>query len=81
MKNCTGLLSLLTFFIISTQLCFAFDQGINEESNPALRNNDVVLVGRSVSATLSDNIGNVGGVLNPLGGLFSPIRLILDLFD
>ena len=56
----------------------AFDQGINEETNPSLRNNDVVLVGRSGSATFSDI---VGGVFGPLGGILSPFRLLVDVLD
>ncbi|MDJ0704405.1 MAG: SLBB domain-containing protein, partial [Leptolyngbyaceae cyanobacterium MO_188.B28] len=54
----------------------AFDQGINEETNPSLRDNDVVLVGRSGSATFSDA---VGGVFGPLVRILSPIRLLDDL--
>ena len=50
----------------------AFDQGINEETNPSLRNNDVVLVGRSGIAAFSDT---VGGVFSPLGLILSPFRL------
>lgn len=56
----------------------AFDQGINEETNPSLRNNDVVLVGRSGNAKFSDS---VGGVFGPLSGILSPFRLLFDIFD
>ena len=54
-----------------------FEQGINEEGNPSLRNNDVVLVERSSRAAFSDN---VGGVLGPVGAILSPIQLLLNLF-
>jgi polysaccharide export outer membrane protein len=41
-----------------------FTRGISEESNPILRNNDVVVVGRSGSAQFSDSMN---GVLETLG--------------
>jgi polysaccharide export outer membrane protein len=50
-----------------------FSQGINEASNPALRNNDVIVVGRSGSASFSDTIDNIFGALGrifPFFGLF-----------
>ncbi|MEO0536527.1 MAG: polysaccharide biosynthesis/export family protein [Cyanobacteria bacterium P01_A01_bin.123] len=50
----------------------AFNQGINEDTNPSLRNNDVVLVGRSGMAAFSDT---VGGIFSPLGLILSPFRL------
>jgi polysaccharide biosynthesis/export protein len=45
-----------------------FTQGIGEGTNPALRNNDVVVVGRSGLASTSDALGQV---LAPLSGIFS----------
>ncbi|MEO0455552.1 MAG: polysaccharide biosynthesis/export family protein [Cyanobacteria bacterium P01_A01_bin.114] len=56
----------------------AFDQGLNEATNPSLRDNDVVLVGRSGSAAFSDT---VGGIFGPLGTILSPFRLLIDLLD
>ncbi|MEM9906661.1 MAG: SLBB domain-containing protein [Cyanobacteria bacterium P01_D01_bin.44] len=56
----------------------AFDQGINETTNPSLRDNDVVVVGRSGSAAFSDT---VGGVFGPVGAILSPFRLLIDLLD
>lgn len=41
-----------------------FHQGISEDSNPILRNNDVIVVGRSGSAQFSDSMN---GVLETLG--------------
>jgi polysaccharide export outer membrane protein len=49
-----------------------FAAGLNEETNPALRNNDVVVVGRSTLATASDVLGSI---LSPLNGLFGIFRL------
>ena len=50
-----------------------FSAKVNQETNPTLLNNDVVVVGRSGRATFTDN---VGGVLAP----FSPINRILGIF-
>ncbi|MBD2518427.1 SLBB domain-containing protein [Nostoc sp. FACHB-973] len=50
-----------------------FSAGINEQTNPILRNNDVVVVGRSGIAKFGDTTSTVTG---PLGVIFS----ILNLF-
>ena len=54
-----------------------FAEGIDEENNPLLRNNDVIIVNRSGLASISDAIGTV---VNPLGGLFSIFRFF-NIFD
>ncbi len=51
-----------------------FSATANEETNPKLKNNDVIMVRRSGRATFSDN---VGGTLAP----FSPLLGIFRLFD
>ena len=53
-----------------------FAQGINEENNPLLRNNDVVIVNRNGLASVTDVLGTV---TSPLGGLFSIFRFF-DIF-
>lgn len=50
-----------------------FNQGINEQTNPILRNNDVVLVGRSGLASTSDSANLISG---PLGSFLGVVRLI-----
>lgn len=45
-----------------------FTQGINEETNPILSNNDVIIVGKTALATFSDTLGQV---LEPIGRGFS----------
>ncbi|HEY9640578.1 MAG TPA: SLBB domain-containing protein [Coleofasciculaceae cyanobacterium] len=40
-----------------------FAQGINEASNPPLRNNDVIVIGRSGSARFSDSLDNIFGTV------------------
>ena len=54
-----------------------FSQGINEETNPILRNNDVIIVNRSGLAQTGDTVGTV---INPLGGLLGVFRAIFGLF-
>lgn len=47
-------------------------QGINDQTNPTLSNNDVVIVGRSGTATLSDTVSDV---LDIVGGVLPIFRL------
>jgi polysaccharide biosynthesis/export protein len=49
-----------------------FSAGINEQTNPILRNNDVVVVGRSGIAQVGDTTNTITG---PLGVVFSFLRL------
>ncbi|WP_392531419.1 SLBB domain-containing protein [Nostoc sp. C117] len=49
-----------------------FSAGINEQTNPILRNNDVVVVGRSGIAQVGDTTNTITG---PLGVIFSFLRL------
>lgn len=50
-----------------------FAQGVDAEDNPALRNNDTIIVGRSSLAGASDILGTV---LSPITGVFSLFRLL-----
>jgi polysaccharide export outer membrane protein len=56
-----------------------FEQGIDENLNPILQNNDVVIVRRSTAASISDTLETVaspiGGFLNLLNFPFQFIRL------
>lgn len=63
--------------VTKRQVKVDFSQGINEETNPILRNNDVVIVNRSGLARTGDSIG---AVLNPLGGLLGVFRAIFGFF-
>ena len=47
-----------------------FSATANEESNPKLQNNDVIMVRRSSRATFSDNVGGTLAPLSPLLGIF-----------
>lgn len=52
------------------------DQGINEATNPVLRNNDLVVVGRSGTATFTDSFGGIFGALSTI---LNPLYLINNL--
>jgi polysaccharide biosynthesis/export protein len=58
--------------VTERKIKISFNAPVNEENNPALRNNDVVIVGRSGLASFSDALGSVTG---PLGafGLFTTL--------
>ncbi|HEY9637610.1 MAG TPA: SLBB domain-containing protein [Coleofasciculaceae cyanobacterium] len=48
-------------------------RGINEQQNPTLRNNDVVVVRRSTLASISDTLGTI---VAPAAGLFDFLRIL-----
>jgi polysaccharide biosynthesis/export protein len=49
-----------------------FAKGVDETINPTLRNNDIVVVGRSGTTRVADGLGSI---LNPLSPLFSIFNL------
>ena len=51
-----------------------FDQGINEQSNPPLRNNDTIVVGKSRLAGIGDTLGTVFTPLSSFFGIFNFFR-------
>lgn len=51
-------------------------QGINEEGNPTLRNNDVVVIRRNTLASVGDTLGNA---LNPVGSFFNILGIFRTL--
>ena len=50
-----------------------FARGLDEQGNPALRNNDTVIVKRSTIAGIGDTVGTV---LSPFTGVFGLFRLL-----
>jgi polysaccharide export outer membrane protein len=54
-----------------------FAQGLDEETNPTLRNNDVIVVGRSGFAKTTDTIGTV---FSPVFSAFGVFRFLNVLF-
>ncbi len=57
-----------------------FSEEISEQSNPMLRHNDVIIVGRSGGAAFRDGLGSVLGAINPLNGVFGILRF-MDIFN
>ncbi len=49
-----------------------FAKGVDETINPTLRNNDIVVIGRSGTTRVADGLGSI---LNPLSPLFSIFNL------
>ena len=49
-----------------------FDRGVDLENNPALQNNDTIVISRSGLATVGDALG---GVISRVGGIFTILRL------
>jgi polysaccharide biosynthesis/export protein len=54
-----------------------FSQGINEKTNPILRNNDVVVVSRNGTARTGDTLGVL---FNPVGAVLGILRTIFNGF-
>lgn len=55
----------------------SWDHGINEETNPPLQPNDVIVVERSGRAGLGDSID---GIFGPLGSMLFPLSILSDIF-
>jgi polysaccharide biosynthesis/export protein len=53
------------------RIAIDFEQGVDPQANPVLRNNDVVVVGRSIVTTIADTAGEI---LRPVGNFFSFIN-------
>lgn len=51
-------------------------QEVNEQNNPILRHNDVIVIGRSGSATFKDGVGGAIGGFGPINGLFGILRFV-----
>jgi len=53
------------------------NQGIDQQTNPILRNNDVIVVDKSTLASVSDTVGTI---LNPLSQIFQGFRFFEIFF-
>ncbi|MCP2729657.1 SLBB domain-containing protein [Limnofasciculus baicalensis] len=51
-------------------------QGINEESNPTLRNNDIIIVDRSDVARVTDAVGTTLSPVDKVLGFFNILKLL-----
>jgi polysaccharide biosynthesis/export protein len=51
-----------------------FARGVNETSNPTLRDNDIVVIGRSGTTRVGDGLGSILNPLSPLFNIFNLFR-------
>jgi len=58
------------------QIPINLSAGVNEETNPTLRNNDVIVVGRSGGATFRDGLGTVLNSLSPINNFLGLFRFV-----
>lgn len=58
-----------------------FSQGLNEENNPALRNNDTIVVRKSGARKVADAVNPILSILGTVGGVFAIPRIIDGFFD
>lgn len=58
-----------------------FSQDLNEQNNPALRNNDTIVVKKSGTKKFADAINPIFSILGTLVGIFAIPGRIDDLFD
>lgn len=65
-----------------------FAQGLNQNNNPTLRNNDVILVARSGYARVGDNINTflqpiagVASVINTVSGVLTGVQATMSAFE
>ncbi len=65
-----------------------FAQGLNQNNNPTLRNNDVILVARSGYARVGDNINSflqpitgVASVINTVSGVLTGVQATMSAFE
>jgi polysaccharide biosynthesis/export protein len=63
--------------VSSQRIEIDFANNINAVTNPILRDRDVIIVGRSTLARISDTLGTV---LSPIGGAFSLFNLFSPFF-
>ena len=58
--------------VVRRDISVDFAQGINDQTNPAMRNNDIIVVGRSGLTSVTDTLGTV---LSPIFSLSSFLRI------
>ncbi|MBE9080049.1 SLBB domain-containing protein [Romeria aff. gracilis LEGE 07310] len=64
-----------------TSIPIDFSEGIDEDMNPLLRNNDIIIVKRSASASLADTLDTIVVPLGRALSIFTIPTTILNLFD
>jgi polysaccharide export outer membrane protein len=62
--------------VVRQTIAVDMSQEVNEQNNPILRHNDVIVIGRSGSAAFQDGVGGVLGKLGPVNGIFGVLRFV-----
>jgi polysaccharide biosynthesis/export protein len=57
-------------------IAVSLDSAPNEQTNPVIRDNDVVVVQRTKGAVTGDRVKGVGGILSPFAGVLSLLNLL-----
>ena len=61
--------------VVNRRIPFELEDPLNEETNPALRNNDIIVVGRNSRTRISDFLGSLTAPLNPILSIGALFRL------
>lgn len=61
--------------VVNRRVPLELEDPLNEETNPALRNNDIIVVGRNTRTQISDYLGSIAEPLNPILSIGALIRL------
>jgi len=67
--------------VTKREVSIDFSRALDEENNPALRNNDTIIVSPSRVAELGNAVSPVFRVISTVGGIFSIPRTVYRLFD
>ncbi len=67
--------------VTKREVSIDFSRALDEQNNPALRNNDTIIVSPSRVTQLGNAISPVFSVLGTVGGIFSIPRTVYRLFD
>ncbi len=62
--------------VVRQTIAVDLSQEVNDQNNPILRHNDVIVIGRSGSAAFQDGVGGVIGQLSPFNGIFGVLRFV-----
>jgi len=67
--------------VTKREVSIDFSRALDEENNPALRNNDTIIVSPSRVAEFGNAVSPVFRVIGTVGGIFSIPRTVYRLFD
>ncbi|MEM9215066.1 MAG: polysaccharide biosynthesis/export family protein [Cyanobacteria bacterium P01_F01_bin.150] len=61
--------------VVNRRIPFELEDALNEETNPSLRHNDIIVVGRNSRTRISDFLGSLTAPLNPILSIGALFRL------